>query len=322
MRTRRNILASTSARDAWLEGLVALDGMDSGVRTSEAYEIVRGILPAFRMSGIDQPLSVYDMFVLWHVAAMELDTGGGRSTAHGGPIFLPWHRHFLILLEEWMGIALKDDDFALPYWDWAADGNLDPSQQWQTVLWTSDYLGEARGEVSSGAVGRTRVRLSGAGGTLKSIAPRPLRRNAGADPNPNWRRLPGKGDVQTVMQEPLYDVEPYSMHSLGGLRNRLEGWLGIWAPQLHNMVHVWIGGDMAPATSPNDPVFLLNHANVDRIWEAWMVRHGRVFAPGPTEGPRGQRLDSAMFSLLGESRTVDEVLNATDRYVYDDLAVD
>ena len=31
---------------------------------------------------------------------------------------------------------------------------------------------------------------------------------------------------------------------------------------------------MAPATSPNDPVFYLNHCNVDRIWEAWLVNQG------------------------------------------------
>src|SRR5262249_13417655 len=36
----------------------------------------------------------------------------------------------------------------------------------------------------------------------------------------------------------------------------LEGWSAdprFRAPWLHNAVHVWVGGDMSPSTSPNDP---------------------------------------------------------------------
>lgn len=47
---------------------------------------------------------------------------------------------------------------------------------------------------------------------------------------------------------------------------------------MHNQVHVWVGGDMGPATSRNDPVFYLNHCIVDRIWEAWLVNQGRLCA--------------------------------------------
>lgn len=42
---------------------------------------------------------------------------------------------------------------------------------------------------------------------------------------------------------------------------------------MHNRVHVWIGGDMGPAISPNDPAFFLNHCNVDRIWAGWQQIH-------------------------------------------------
>jgi tyrosinase len=52
-----------------------------------------------------------------------------------------------------------------------------------------------------------------------------------------------------------------------------------FAPWLHNQVHRWIGGDKAPASSPNDPVFFLHHANVDLLWESWMDRHGRNYVP-------------------------------------------
>ncbi|MGH8653122.1 MAG: tyrosinase family protein [Gammaproteobacteria bacterium] len=79
-----------------------------------------------------------------------------------------------------------------------------------------------------------------------------------------------------------YDIAPWGVTS-GGFRNLLEGWQNnarITPPSLHNRVHVFVGGDMSPSTSPNDPVFYLNHCNVDRIWEAWMQPppggHGRA----------------------------------------------
>lgn len=33
-------------------------------------------------------------------------------------------------------------------------------------------------------------------------------------------------------------------------------------------------GTMAANSTPNDPAFFLNHANIDRLWSAWMQRHG------------------------------------------------
>ncbi|MFJ8719354.1 tyrosinase family protein [Streptomyces violaceus] len=72
-----------------------------------------------------------------------------------------------------------------------------------------------------------------------------------------------------------YDFAPW-LHDSRGFRSRLEGFTGTG---LHNQVHRWIGGDMAPASSPNDPVFFLHHANVDRLWESWMDRHGRNYVP-------------------------------------------
>jgi tyrosinase len=38
----------------------------------------------------------------------------------------------------------------------------------------------------------------------------------------------------------------------------------------HNRVHDIIGNVMSSMDSPNDPVFWLHHANVDRLWAAWV----------------------------------------------------
>jgi tyrosinase len=54
---------------------------------------------------------------------------------------------------------------------------------------------------------------------------------------------------------------------------------------LHNGVHLYVGGIWVPAsgdvaagtmiydTSPNDPVFWLHHANIDRLWAEWERTH-------------------------------------------------
>ncbi|WP_420476657.1 tyrosinase family protein [Noviherbaspirillum sp. ST9] len=43
----------------------------------------------------------------------------------------------------------------------------------------------------------------------------------------------------------------------------------------HNPVHNIIGGAMGGLRSPNDPIFYLHHANVDRLWHAWALPDGK-----------------------------------------------
>ena len=322
---RRNIRIS-SVNERFLDGIVALDTAMSGVMASDAAPVVRNLAPRLVFRGIDQELSYYDLLVLWHVTAMSIPTGGPRqNSAHGGPIFLPWHRHYMIFLEQWMQIVLDDQDFGLPYWDWAADGDLPESQQWQTDLWTANVLGEARGEVVSGALAQMQVRLWQDPETdiLWSINARPIERDAGGDFNPAFRSLPTSASVRVCLRQPEYDVDAWG-RTADGHRARVEGWVPSAAGRLvdlHNLVHVWIGGDMGPGTSPNDPAFFLNHCNVDRIWEAWQADRGRIYSPGIGVGPMGHRIDSAMFSLIGQSRVPTDVLDPAAWYEYDSLTV-
>ena len=43
----------------------------------------------------------------------------------------------------------------------------------------------------------------------------------------------------------------------------------------HNPVHNLIGGIMATMHSPNDPIFYLHHAQIDRLWHAWAMPNGK-----------------------------------------------
>jgi len=80
---------------------------------------------------------------------------------------------------------------------------------------------------------------------------------------------------------------------------------------------------MSPASSPNDPVFFLNHCNVDRIWEAWMQKHGRLYLPAANAPAKlkGHRINDKLASFVSPPTTPADVLDVSAQYVYDSLSV-
>jgi len=63
------------------------------------------------------------------------------------------------------------------------------------------------------------------------------------------------------------------------------------------------------STSPNDPVFYLNHCNVDRIWAGWQDIHGN-----PSYLP-----DSNESSTLLRHRLDDRLLEITENSLFDPI---
>jgi tyrosinase len=326
--TRRNILSNTSVRDAFINAIKLLKQESSGRKTSD-----------FGIPGPARSVSTYDLFVIWHHIAMNQLTppgnASGRNAAHRGSVFLPWHRVMLLLLEQNLQRVLGDATFALPYWDWAADGDKAIASQPSSPIWAANCLGGTGAPVSTGPFkfdaadpNSWRVRVaSDAFGQLRSVN-RGLNRALAAIPS-GVQDLPTSASVaRSLAIAPPYDTAPWSaVSSLATFRNRLEGWNaapGSSPPHLHNRVHVWVGGDMSPASSPNDPVFYLNHCNVDRIWEAWMARpgHGRTYAPGAAADPSlmGHRLDDPITApFSGAPLRPRDVLSISSHYVYDVL---
>ena len=314
---RRNILTNAAARQQYIRGVRALKQEFLGPTTADV-----GI------PGQARQVSTYDLFVAWHHIAMNQFTPPSqqdRNAAHRGPVFLPWHRSMLILLEVQIQRVLNDASVGLPYWDWAADGELSPAQQLQSPLWSNNGIGGQGNPVTTGpfafnaadpASWRVRIDVD-FNGRLRTTD-RGLRRSLGH----GVATLPTKNQVAAALNRPTYDAAPWGVTS-SSFRNRLEGWRP--ATGLHNRVHVWIGGDMGPSSSPNDPVFYLNHCNVDRIWEAWMAdpRHGRVYLPPQNASNllRGHRIDDAMHALFSPPLTPRQMLDVAEFYTYDTLAV-
>ena len=303
MPTRRNIVVDSASRQQYVQGVLALKAQFTGVTTT-----------SLGISGPSRPVSTWDRFVAWHSAAMGF--------AHRGPLFLPWHRLMLRALEQLLAQVLNQPAFGLPYWDWAADGQLPPAQRLTAPVWANNCMGSAAVAPGPFTLAAFPVRLAAnATGQLVQTN-RALQRNRAVGvpglPNPP---LPTRARTAAALPVTPYDTPPWNASSTSSFRNRVEG----FEPpnQLHNLVHIWVGGDMLPSSSPNDPVFYLNHCNVDRIWERWMQLNGRVFRPlNTTAGaPAGQRLNDPMVSPFGPSVSPAQVLNMTSVYTYDSMSV-
>jgi tyrosinase len=343
---RHNILVDIAARDAFIRAVTLLKAEDTGLRTDQLGIVSNTGVPS-------QPLSTYDLFVIWHHMTMSMLTppnGPGRNAAHQGPVFLPWHRLMLLLLERNMQRILPDPDFGLPYWDWAAEGEKEIPDQLASPLWDADCLGGngdaalgdtvTTGPFSEASAFRVRVEADG-NGNLRP-ADRPLRRSfLPTTPAPPFfdRSLPERAQLAATLDLDTYDAQDWDLNA-AGFRNLLEGWADIPAPtpafpphpapNLHNQVHVWIGGDMSPSTSPNDPVFYMNHCNVDRIWAAWQDRYPTApyLPPGTASADLFRhRIDDPLYSIFarddqGTQWLVRDMLDVSTLYAYDSLTVD
>ena len=272
----------------------------------------------------------YDTFIHRHHDAMmnpsllpgETTMATGRNSAHRGPAFGPWHRYYIRDLE--LQLQSVAPGITLPYWDWAADAAL-PSPK-AAPLWSAAYIGSdgvAPDYLTPDGPFKNWIALLMQPGTM-TLVPRPtpgIKRRLGSDPS-GYATLPGALEVTDSLTEPLYDVSPWNEQPVS-FRNRLEGFLvrpsePAFEPRMHNRVHTWVGGDMMPGTSPNDPVFFLHHCNVDRLWAQWQAKHPTApYAPA-SGGPPGHNLNQAMRDIGAAGITPASTLNHHGMgYMYD-----
>ena len=257
--------------------------------TAERSELVDAILQ-LKAEGI------YDQFVLRHANA-------DMSSIHRCPAFLPWHRRFLWDFEKELQRVSGNNDLGVPYWNWPSGGNT--ASMWDSNLLGGD--GNASGVVTDGPFRQGQWTIVNSSGSPAG----PLERDLGGSAPGG---LPNAAELQQLLQQSPYDTSPWNMSSNPSFRNMLEGWLSTSGPAFHNLGHVWVGGSMLPMTSPNDPVFFMNHCMVDKLWHEWQLLFPSQSYLPVTGGPFGQNLNDPMDSTpqasIG-SRPVN-VLNSAD----------
>ena len=302
---RRNFLKfSDEERENYIQVLKA-------AKNEEVKEWAVVVSEPYNISGSFtlQNVSAYDMFVMHHfLAAREMDNDdckdrlGSRviDFAHEGTTFLTWHRYYLLLVERELHRVAKKmgvNNFHLAYWDWSPiDTNLFTTELFGTprhssrpvnvngdlfdnmwpVVCDQHYRSKSANEPYSCTSVRTLC-------NIESDRTKNQRLQRGITPSrPPF--LPTVDSVLLALSAAKYnDSATYDNDT--GFNRRLEGYVELCAGEnpkcfftkegasnnLHNAVHIYIGGHMqaVPAAS-NDPIFFLHHANVDRIFEAWL----------------------------------------------------
>jgi len=217
-------------------------------------------------------------FNLTGVSGLATGPQAGRDGAHGGPAFLPWHRQYLADFEA--ALQTVDPTVRLSYWDWndrtgtralltdalmGGDGNWDAASGASPVdrghFTVADF--PVAPELHYFTVDRNNPFL-GADNYGTSLQRNILPRNlVGFDEN----QLAGSSDIARLTAKTVYgedNVNPAI--STTGFRQELEGGF-----RLHGWGHTWVGGSMLTMASPNDPMFFLHHANIDRLWAEWQL---------------------------------------------------
>lgn len=164
------------------------------------------------------------------------------DNAHGTPYFLPWHRAYLYFFER----ALRDQvaDTMLTWWDWRRPTTgepIPPAFADRRVASSPNPLFAAKVDPLALKQGRDQGMKIGAT-TARQPAPA--------------ARLPSKEDVEKALAR----------------RSFLDFTAAV--EEIHNQIHVWVGGHMGQIPyAAFDPIFWAHHTMVDRLWRIWQLRH-------------------------------------------------
>ena len=251
-------------------------------------------------------ISLYDTYVAVHLGVTRLEKngillpGGASNGGHNNAAFLSWHREFIRRVEEELRLVANDPDLTIPYWDWADHSGT------MNEIFVDNFMG-------GGATGQ----LERQGRKVDATHPFSKRNGWPIDPrvhisrlhlNCQWgdelrRNMGSSTDLPNLCQiEALFETDKNDTdkNDFEKFREALES-----GPQMHNAMHGWVGGSMLDFSSPNDPIFMLNHANIDRLWALWQSygHFGESHYPDSGE-PSGHNLQDPMWPWDGGSTEV------------------
>lgn len=238
---------------------------------------------------------------------------------HGSWYFLPWHRGYVLALEEMVRHAIAPlggpTDWALPYWNYLAPNENDLPPAFATRDWPDG----------------------------KGDNPLFVEQRWGPDHDREHVYVPPGSVDRSALEEPHFTGVPSGGNpGFGGIARgftHLHNPHGKLERQPHDIVHSVVGGTApkegspglmaVPGTAGLDPIFFLHHTNIDRLWEIWLrgpISRGNPTEPAWLDGP----------VRLGERRFVMPRPDGTEwrytpgqiadlaklGYTYDDLTTD
>ncbi|XP_031702684.1 tyrosinase-like [Anarrhichthys ocellatus] len=243
--------------------------------------------------------TVYDVYVWMHDYAAKTIPVQDIHSAHQGPAFVFWHRLFLLFIEREIRELTGNQDFYIPYWDWTRTDHCN--------ICTNKYLGAV------GKYGRIHNASLFSNWTITCLFrrdasiicdpsnendPKYLIRNPGRDTR--YKTLPTTKDVEDTLAIPDYDTPPYDKTSNNSFRNTLEGYKSPDDPRhsktsMHKLAHHYLLGTVTQEfTAANDPLSLVLHSFLDKIFEDWFKDHPNATYPDSDEVTPAQRAKAFM----------------------------
>ncbi|MXS85513.1 polyphenol oxidase [Nitrosomonas sp. HPC101] len=179
------------------------------------------------------------------------DANNFKYCPHGDWYFLPWHRGFVEMYEKAAAVLTNNPDFAMPYWDWTT------LRQLPGAFTEKTYKGKPNP-----------LYVPGRGDDASMI------RNALTGPYALTDALVGPKVIESIYKETVFEAFGTSRNPR---QNNLDpkwvpmggGNQGILERTPHNNIHNNIGAYMPNSNSPRDPIFMMHHGNIDRIWAYW-----------------------------------------------------
>ncbi|CAE6448973.1 unnamed protein product [Rhizoctonia solani] len=211
------------------------------------------------IADINPSSSRYDDFVYAHMDTNVKD--------HFTGLFLPWHRWYLTAFEKELRNVCNYGGY-MPYWDWSLDsGNVTGSPVFSPST-TNGFgsFGTAPGyQVTDGAFRPSSAHTPLLTLSLATSSPRyPFEEQV----FPFEFTLPDLYAYETFTPAKIDEIVNGFVGDYVGFAAHMDG---VRAQGMHNAAHLMTRpGDLSnPSYSPNDPLFFLHHANLDRIWDKW-----------------------------------------------------
>ncbi|ORX91458.1 Di-copper centre-containing protein [Basidiobolus meristosporus CBS 931.73] len=174
---------------------------------------------------------VYDRLVNVHLTYVP--------HAHSTAPFFTWHRVFIHQFEN--ALRAVNPSLTLPYWDWTIEARSpENSEIWRWFGGNGNGVGDSC--LTEGPFGGWEARFP--------------RRHCLS------RRWDGGRSISSFWSRQSLNNIIRRSRDYDELREYIE-------PGPHAAVHFGVGGDFRVMSSPNDPLFWMHHAFVDKIWADW-----------------------------------------------------
>jgi tyrosinase len=222
-------------------------------------------------------------------------TGLNAGNSHGSPVFLPWHRKYIVEVENRLQMAVDDCSVSMPYWNWA----LQLADFEDSKVFSSNRMGALRSDaddmcVTDGAFGtKTAGSSFGYGpnelGEVTSRTDCIMRKGRAPWSGQSYTTILTQLQQQYMGTDDFVDMSNYIERNLhNGFHYSVGGW---GSDSLGNR----LSGHMTGYNSPYDPMFFMHHGFMDFLWYKWQSVH-------VDESNRLHRQGDLMYGLLWDGQ--------------------